>query len=51
LRSIETTKEFGVPESIEDREAPRPGGGEIVVAIQAAGVDAMDAVVVAGHPR
>jgi hypothetical protein len=50
LRSIETAKEFGVPESIDDREAPRAGAGEIVVAIQAAGV-AMDAVVVAGHPR
>jgi hypothetical protein len=37
LRSIGTTKEFGVPESIDDREAPRPGAGEIVVAIQAAG--------------
>jgi hypothetical protein len=50
LRSIETTKEFGVPESIEDREALRPGADEIVVAIQAAGL-AMDAVVVVGHPR
>jgi NADPH:quinone reductase-like Zn-dependent oxidoreductase len=51
LRSIETTKEFGVDESIDDREAPRPSRGEIVVATQAAGVDAIDAVVVAGSPR
>jgi NADPH:quinone reductase-like Zn-dependent oxidoreductase len=50
LRSIETIKEFGVPESIDDREAPRPGAGEMVVAIQAAGV-AMDAVVAAGYRR
>jgi NADPH:quinone reductase-like Zn-dependent oxidoreductase len=51
LRSTETTKEFGVPESIDDRETPRPGAAEIVVAIQAAGVDAMDALVVAGYRR
>jgi NADPH:quinone reductase-like Zn-dependent oxidoreductase len=43
--------EFGVPESIDDRKAPRPAAGEIVVAIQAAGVHAIDAVVVAGSPR
>jgi hypothetical protein len=49
LRSIETIKEFGVPESIDDREALRPGAGEIVVAIQAAGVDAMRAVMFAGY--
>jgi Zn-dependent alcohol dehydrogenase len=51
LRSIETIKEFDVPESIDDREALRPGADEIVVAIQAAGVDAMDAVMVAGYRR
>jgi NADPH:quinone reductase-like Zn-dependent oxidoreductase len=50
MRSIETIKEFGV-QSSEDREAPRPGADEIVVAMQAAGVDAIDAVVVAGSPR
>jgi hypothetical protein len=42
--------EFGVPKSIDDREAPRPAASETVVAIQAAGV-AMDAVVVAGYRR
>jgi NADPH:quinone reductase-like Zn-dependent oxidoreductase len=51
LRSIETTKEFGVDESSDEREAPRPDAHEIVVAIQAAGVEAIDAVVVAGSPR
>ena len=40
-----------MPESIDDREAPRPGADEIVAAIQAAGIDAMDAVVVAGERR
>jgi hypothetical protein len=50
LRSIETIKEFGVPGSIDDREALRPGADEIVVAIQVA-IVAMDAVVVSGHPR
>ena len=40
-----------MPESIDDREALRPGAGEIVVAIQAAGVKEMDAVVVAGDRR
>jgi NADPH:quinone reductase-like Zn-dependent oxidoreductase len=48
LRSLETAKEFSVTESIDDREAPRPGEDEIAVAIQAASVDAMDAAVVAG---
>ena len=48
---METANEFGVAQSIDDREAPRPGAGEIVVAIQAAGVDAMDALVVAGYRR
>jgi D-arabinose 1-dehydrogenase-like Zn-dependent alcohol dehydrogenase len=51
MRSIGTTEEFGVPGSIDDREAPRPGASEIAVAIQGAGVDAIDAVVVAGTPR
>jgi hypothetical protein len=40
-----------VPESIDDREALRPGADEIVGAIQAAGVDAMDAIMVAGYRR
>ena len=40
-----------MPESIDDREALRPGADEIVVAIQAAGVNAMAAVVVAGDRR
>ena len=48
---METAKEFDVPESIDDRQAPRPGAGEIVVAIQAAGINAMDAGVVAGDRR
>jgi NADPH:quinone reductase-like Zn-dependent oxidoreductase len=48
---METAKEFDVPESIDDREAPRPGANEIVVAIQAAGVNAMNAAVVAGDRR
>jgi NADPH:quinone reductase-like Zn-dependent oxidoreductase len=51
LRSIETIKECGVDESSQDREAPRPGADEIVVAMQAVGVEAIDAVVVAGSPR
>ena len=40
-----------MPESIDDREGLRPGADEIVVAIQAAGVNAMDAVVVAACRR
>jgi hypothetical protein len=40
-----------VLESIEDPEAPRRGAREIVVLIQAAAVNAMDAVVVAGYRR
>jgi hypothetical protein len=51
LRSIETAKEFGMLESMEDPEAPRRGAREIVVVIQSAAVNAMDAVVVAGYPR
>jgi hypothetical protein len=50
LRSTETAEEFGVLESIEDLEAPRRGARETVV-IQAAAVNAMDAVVVAEYPR
>lgn len=44
-------KEFGVPGTIEEREAPRPGAGEVVVAVRVAGVNAMDAVVVAGYAK
>jgi hypothetical protein len=40
-----------VLESIEDPEAPRRGAQKIVVVIQAAAVNAMDAVVVAGYRR
>lgn len=44
-------KEFGVPGSIAEREAPRPGAGEVVIAVRAAGVNAMDVGVVAGYMK
>jgi NADPH:quinone reductase-like Zn-dependent oxidoreductase len=44
-------KEFGLPGAVEERAMPRPGERELLVRVRAAGVNAMDAVVVAGYVK
>lgn len=44
-------EQFGEPGAVGERPRPEPGEGEIVVRVDAAGVNAMDPVVRAGYAR
>lgn len=44
-------KQFGVPGALEERAMPVAGVGELLVRVRAAGVNAMDAAVVAGYAK
>jgi NADPH:quinone reductase-like Zn-dependent oxidoreductase len=43
--------EFGTPGSVHDRPVPEPGPGQVLVRVEAAGVNPMDVFVVAGYMK
>lgn len=44
-------EEFGQPGAIGERAKPEPGGGEILIRVKAAGVNAMDPIIRGGYAK